>query len=82
MGNSYDRLLRYDVNDPSKLLPDLANFKNSGWGVLNAIADFTTHLGNCQRLGTMDTQVRKNRELNESNPLLEQGLVLVRALAN
>ncbi len=24
MGNSYDRLLRYDVNDPSKLLPDLA----------------------------------------------------------
>ena len=25
MGNSYDRLLRYDVNDPSKLLPDLAS---------------------------------------------------------
>ena len=24
MGNSYDRLMRYDVNDPSKLLPDLA----------------------------------------------------------
>jgi peptide/nickel transport system substrate-binding protein len=24
MGNSYDRLLRYDVNDPSRLLPDLA----------------------------------------------------------
>jgi peptide/nickel transport system substrate-binding protein len=24
MGNSYDRLLRFDVNDPSKLLPDLA----------------------------------------------------------
>lgn len=24
MGNSYDRLLRYDVNDPSKLLPDVA----------------------------------------------------------
>jgi peptide/nickel transport system substrate-binding protein len=24
MGNAYDRLLRYDVNDPSKLLPDLA----------------------------------------------------------
>jgi peptide/nickel transport system substrate-binding protein len=24
MGNSYDRLLRYDVNDPSKLIPDLA----------------------------------------------------------
>ena len=24
MGNGYDRLLRYDVNDPSKLLPDLA----------------------------------------------------------
>ncbi len=24
MGNSYDRLLRYDVADPSKLLPDLA----------------------------------------------------------
>jgi peptide/nickel transport system substrate-binding protein len=29
MGNSYDRLLRYDVNDPSKLLPDLAR----GWKV-------------------------------------------------
>lgn len=63
-------------------LPDLANFKNSGWGVLNAIADFTTHLGQCTRLGNMDTQVRKSRELNESNPMLEQGLVLVRALAN
>jgi peptide/nickel transport system substrate-binding protein len=25
MGNSYDRLLRYDVNDPSRLLPDLAH---------------------------------------------------------
>lgn len=24
MGNGYDRLLRFDVNDPSKLLPDLA----------------------------------------------------------
>ena len=24
MGNTYDRLLRYDVNDPSKLLPDVA----------------------------------------------------------
>ncbi len=24
MGNAYDRLIRYDVNDPSKLLPDLA----------------------------------------------------------
>ena len=24
MGNSYDRLLRYDVNDPSKLVPDIA----------------------------------------------------------
>jgi len=24
MGNAYDRLLRFDVNDPSKLLPDLA----------------------------------------------------------
>jgi peptide/nickel transport system substrate-binding protein len=24
MGNGYDRLLRYDVNDPSRLLPDLA----------------------------------------------------------
>lgn len=24
MGNGYDRLLRYDVNDPSKLIPDLA----------------------------------------------------------
>ncbi len=24
MGNGYDRLIRYDVNDPSKLLPDLA----------------------------------------------------------
>ena len=29
MGNSYDRLLRYDVNDPSKLIPDLA----SKWSV-------------------------------------------------
>ena len=29
MGNGYDRLLRYDVNDPSKLLPDLA----SQWSV-------------------------------------------------
>ena len=29
MGNGYDRLLRYDVNDPSKLLPDLAK----GWSV-------------------------------------------------
>jgi peptide/nickel transport system substrate-binding protein len=24
MGNTYDRLLRYDVNDPSKLVPDVA----------------------------------------------------------
>lgn len=24
MGNGYDRLLRFDINDPSKLLPDLA----------------------------------------------------------
>ena len=24
MGNAYDRLMRYDVNDPSKLLPDVA----------------------------------------------------------
>ena len=24
MGNSYDRLIRYDVNDPSKLVPDIA----------------------------------------------------------
>lgn len=61
-------------------VPDLANFKNSAWGALNAVADFTTHLGNSQRLGNMDTQVRKNRDLNESNPLLEQALVLVRAL--
>ena len=29
MGNAYDRLLRYDVNDPSKLLGDLAK----GWTV-------------------------------------------------
>ena len=29
MGNTYDRLLRYDVNDPSKLIPDLA----SKWSV-------------------------------------------------
>jgi len=28
MGNGYDRLLRYDVNDPSKLLPDLAKAWN------------------------------------------------------
>ncbi len=27
MGNSYERLLRYDVNEPSRLLPDLAK----GW---------------------------------------------------
>jgi len=31
-------------------------------------------------LGTVDNQVRKNRELNDSNPLLEQALVLVRGL--
>ena len=24
MGNAYDRLIRYDVNDPSKLIPDIA----------------------------------------------------------
>ncbi len=30
MGNSYDRLLRYDVNDPSKLLPDLAKSWKQG----------------------------------------------------
>jgi len=24
MGNGYERLLRYDINDPSKLVPDLA----------------------------------------------------------
>jgi peptide/nickel transport system substrate-binding protein len=29
MGNGYDRLLRYDVQDPSKLVPDLAK----GWSV-------------------------------------------------
>ncbi len=29
MGNAYDRLVRYDVNDPSKLLPDLA----TSWAV-------------------------------------------------
>ena len=29
MGNAYDRLLRYDVNDPSKLIGDLAK----GWAV-------------------------------------------------
>jgi peptide/nickel transport system substrate-binding protein len=33
MGNGYDRLLRYDVSDPSKLLPDLAsNWKVSADG--------------------------------------------------
>jgi len=33
MGNSYDRLLRYDVNDPSKLIADLAkNWAGSGDG--------------------------------------------------
>lgn len=63
-------------------VPDLANFKNSGWGVLNAVADVTCHLGLSQRLGNLDTQIRKCRDLNESNPILEQALVLVRALAN
>ena len=29
MGNAYDRLIRYDVHDPSKLLPDVAK----GWKV-------------------------------------------------
>ncbi|OZA96850.1 MAG: ABC transporter substrate-binding protein [Polaromonas sp. 39-63-203] len=29
LGNTYDRLLRYDVNDPSRLVPDLA----SSWAV-------------------------------------------------
>lgn len=61
-------------------VPDLANFKNSAWGALQAVADFSSHLGNCQRLGNIDNQVRKTRELNESNPLLEQALQLVRAL--
>lgn len=61
-------------------VPDLANFRNSAWGALNAVADFTTHLGNSQRLGNLDNQVRKNRALNESNPMLEEALVLVRAL--
>jgi len=61
-------------------LPDLANFKNSAWGALQAVADFTTHLGNCQRLGTVDNHMRKTRDLNDSNPLLEQALVLVRGL--
>ena len=28
MGNTYDRLLRYDVNDPSKLVPDIAKSWN------------------------------------------------------
>jgi len=61
-------------------VPDLANFKNSAWGALNAVADFTSHLGTSRRLGNHDTQIRKDRALNESNPLLEQALVLVRAL--
>jgi len=61
-------------------VPDLANFRNSAWGALNAVADFTTHLGTSRRLGNHDAQIRKNRELNDSNPLLEQALVLVRAL--
>ena len=34
MGNAYERLLRYDVNDPSKLLPDLAkSWKGSADGL-------------------------------------------------
>lgn len=41
---------------------------------------FTTHLGTSRRLGNHDAQIRKNRELNDSNPLLEQALVLVRTL--
>ena len=28
MGNAYDRLIRYDVNDPSKLIPDIAKSWN------------------------------------------------------
>lgn len=40
MGNSYDRLLRYDVNDPSKLVPDLAK----SWTVSEDGKTFTFEL--------------------------------------
>ncbi|PSC06085.1 ABC transporter substrate-binding protein [Alsobacter soli] len=40
MGNSYDRLLRYDVNDPSKLVPDLAK----SWTVSEDGRTFTFEL--------------------------------------
>ncbi|MCZ8105314.1 MAG: ABC transporter substrate-binding protein [Burkholderiales bacterium] len=40
MGNSYDRLLRYDVSDPSKLVPDLA----TSWTVSADGRTFTFNL--------------------------------------
>lgn len=40
MGNAYDRLLRYDVNDPSRLVPDLAK----GWTVSADGRTFTFEL--------------------------------------
>lgn len=61
-------------------VPDLANFNRSGWAALNAVSDFTSHLGTSQRMGNVDNQVRKLYEVSDSNPMLTQARELVLAL--
>lgn len=61
-------------------VPDLANFRRSGWAALNAVSDFTSHLGTSQRMGNVDNQVRKLYEVGESNPMLNQAKELILAL--
>ena len=60
---------------------DLNNFRHSGWGALQAVADFSSHLGDSARMSSNpDTIVKNLLERTQQQPLLAQARDLVLAL--
>lgn len=59
---------------------DLGNHRWTGWGAVNAVSDFVSHLGNVQKLGDSDRQVRKLIDVGRESTLITQAKELVLAL--
>jgi len=60
--------------------PDIANFRNTGWGFINAVTDFAGHSDPLRVTDTYEEKRFKNLVF-DNNKIVDQALTLVETVA-
>ena len=58
--------------------PDIKKFKNSQWGVVNALSDFVSHTDPLRNTNTFEE--RRFEQVVSGHPIFDKGIELLRAI--